>query len=579
MSMIAVLTIGAALLSVVSARPALMPDQYARGVDWLIRYGYLPSPDSLIARQTREGIEEAVRKMQRFAGIEETGKLDQATLEMMDRPRCSLPDAISSEDLLKRKRRGKGKLKRIYTLPRLSWDDTDITWSVQDFPSPSMSPTLHPGLVRLILTYALRAWSDVTHLRFHGIRPSPYDPSPQTDIKVTFASGYHEDGYPFDGKGGTLAHAFFPGKEDLAGDTHFDDGESWSYGDRSSNTDLFTVAVHEFGHALGLFHSSSNDSIMKPYYYGPVGDMHSYTLPLDDRLRIQALYGKGPDFKPSPSVSAPTTILPHFLTPAPPHPPYHPAASADRCLGGYDAIANIRAEVFFFRGPHYWRVHHSGSLMSLTPALIHSFWIGLPPETTRVDAAYERRDGYIVFFIGNRYWVFRNTMSLPGYPRPLSDWGLRSSAGQVIERVDAVFLWPHNGRTYLFSGGEYWRFDEAGTERKLEEGYPKLASIWGLPSCPDDIIGFLDGDTYFFKDSNYWILKRGGLEQESAFPKSIATDWMKCDVNLSTHTPEIPGRDRHCSCVQSSAAGICYLFNYGSLYFGSYILLIIFCDF
>ncbi|KAK7167784.1 hypothetical protein R3I94_001998 [Phoxinus phoxinus] len=317
-------------------------------------------------------------------------------------------------------------------------------------------------------------------------------------------------------------NAFFPGKEDLAGDTHFDDGESWSYGDRSSNTDLFTVAVHEFGHALGLFHSS-NDSIMKPYYYGPyygpVGDVHSYTLPLDDRLRIQALYGKIPDLKPSPSVSAPTTILPHFSTPAPPHAPYHPAASADRCLGGYGAIANIRAEVFFFRGPHYWRVHHSGSLMSLTPALIHSFWIGLPPETSRVDAAYERRDGYIVFFIGNQYLVFKNTMSLPGYPRPLSDWGLRSSAVQVIERVEAVFVWPHNGRTYLFSGGEYWRSDEAGTERKLEEGYPKLASIWGMPSSPDDIIGFLDGDTYFFKDSNYWIFKRGGLEHESAFTK------------------------------------------------------------
>ncbi|XP_043091592.1 matrix metalloproteinase-25 [Puntigrus tetrazona] len=530
-----------------------MPDQYARGVDWLVRYGYLPSPDTLIGRlHTREGIEEAVRKMQQFAGIEETGKLDHATLEVMARPRCSLPDTISSEDLLKGKRRGKEKLKRKYTLPRLRWDKTDITWSVQEFPSPSMSPTLHPGLVRLILTSALQVWSDVTPLRFH---PSSYDPSPQIEIKVTFVSGYHEDGYPFDGRGGTLAHAFFPGKGDLAGDTHFDDGESWSYGDWSSSTDLFTVAVHEFGHALGLFHSSSNDSIMKPYYRGPVGDMHSFSLSLEDRLKIQALYGKKQAFKPSAQLT--TTHLPHFSTPAPP--PYDPETSADRCQGGYDAVANIRGEVFFFRGPHFWRVHHSSSLMSLTAALIHRFWIGLPSETARVDAVYERRDGHIVFFIGNQYWVFRDTASLPGYPRPLSEWGLCTSAGGRPDRVEAVFVWPHNGKTYLFSDGEYWRFDEMGTERMLEEGYPKPASVWGMPSHPDDIIGFLDGDTYFFKDSNYWILKRGGIDQESASPKSIATDWMKCDGHILTHTPEVPRGSKDCTCVQSTAAIICAL--------------------
>ncbi len=107
---------------------------------------------------------------------------------------------------------------------------------MQEFPSLSTSPTLHPGLVRLILTSALRVWSDVTPLRFHA---SPYDPSPQIDIKVTFTSDYHEDGYPFDGKGGTLAHAFFPGKGDVAGETHFDDGESWSYGGKLNAVNIF----------------------------------------------------------------------------------------------------------------------------------------------------------------------------------------------------------------------------------------------------------------------------------------------------------------------------------------------------
>lgn len=52
---------------------------------------------------------------------------------------------------------------------------------------------------------------------------------------------------------------------------------------------LFLVAAHEFGHSLGLDHSSVFGALMYPNYRYTMP--HNFILPLDDRQRIQKLYG------------------------------------------------------------------------------------------------------------------------------------------------------------------------------------------------------------------------------------------------------------------------------------------------
>lgn len=100
---------------------------------------------------------------------------------------------------------------------------------------------------------------------------------------------------------------------------------------------------------------------------------------------------------------------------------------------------------------------------------------------------------------GSQYWVFKDTQAMSGYPRPLSDWGLKRTDGTPVDRVDAAFTWAHNGKTYLFSGEDFWRFDESQKDlqpiRQPDPDYPRNKTVWGnMPFPLDDIISWGDGN-------------------------------------------------------------------------------------
>jgi hypothetical protein len=174
-----------------------------------------------------------------------------------------------------------------------AWPDTDLTYSFL-----SGTNDVSGDGEQQAMRDALALWAAVTPLTFTEV-------SSGGDIQILHTSlNNHGDGSSgFGAPNGVLAHAFFPPPNgSFAGDAHFDDGEAWTLSTRPAGSgqpiDLVTVAAHEFGHSLGLPHSSVNSALMAPFYNGS----HRFLSP-DDIDKIQDLYGEGGGGGGTPSIS------------------------------------------------------------------------------------------------------------------------------------------------------------------------------------------------------------------------------------------------------------------------------------
>lgn len=219
-----------------------------------------------------EATAEAMRSFQRFNGLEVTGVLDKASLELMKKKRCGFPDNLTGAASVA------SSVAEFNTHPN-KWASNALTYGFLNY-----SPDLSQADTRQAIEQAFALWAAETPLSFSRINDAN-----SADIRIRFVSGDHGDGSPFDGGGGVLAHAFFPPPNSgaLAGDAHFDDAETWTITvPTGPGIDLVTVAAHEFGHSLGLQHSGVGTALMAPFYGGP-----KRFLDPDDVAGITAQYG------------------------------------------------------------------------------------------------------------------------------------------------------------------------------------------------------------------------------------------------------------------------------------------------
>ncbi|CAG9783046.1 unnamed protein product [Diatraea saccharalis] len=462
---------------------------------YLAQYGYLspsvrnPSSGHIMDESSWR---RAIAEFQSFAGLNATGEIDKETAETMSLPRCGVRDKVGF---------GESRAKR-YALQGSRWRVKNLTYKISKYPSK-----LNHAEVDAELAKAFSVWSDYTDLTFTQKRAG------QVHIEIRFEKGEHGDGDPFDGPGGTLAHAYFPV---YGGDAHFDDAEMWTINSRRG-TNLFQVAAHEFGHSLGLSHSDVRSALMAPFYrgYDP-----AFQLDQDDIQGIQALYGHKTQTDIGGGIAPGVPVPPRVTTPQPSA--EDPALCAD---SKFDTIFNSAdGGTFIFKGEHYWRLTEDGVAAGY-PRLISRAWPGLPGN---IDAAFTYKNGKTYFFKGSKYWRYNGQKVDGEYPKEISE-GFTG----IPDNLDAALVWSGNGKIYFYKGSKFWRFDPA-QRPPVKSTYPKPLSNWeGIPDGIDAALQYTNGYTYFFKGGQYWRFNDRTFSVDSdnpAFPRSTAYWWLGCST-------------------------------------------------
>lgn len=98
-------------------------------------------------------------------------------------------------------------------------------------------------------------------------------------------------------------------------------------------------------------------------------------------------------------------------------------------------------------------------------------------------------------------YTFDGNNFIDRWPHNLDDLGIES----YVDRLDAAFIWGKNGKTYFFSGSEYWKLDSKTLKR--DAGYPVGMTRWrNLPYPVDTAFKWRDGKWQTIFVRRFYIL-------------------------------------------------------------------------
>ena len=440
-------------------------------LNYLNDFGYLDAFESLKTQReepntldliSTEDLQGSLMLFQFMHSLHPSGYVDTNVLAQMRVPRCGVqdidpqdPDSLraldwigSVEDVTELRRKlqndiyryiktgeeGEGSevaINKRFATSNDRWYKNKLAFYIENY-----SYTLGEHTLAEILR-ALEVWTEKVEMYLYQVKEEKI-----ADIRIRFKSREHGDRYGFDGAMGVLGHAFYP----PSGEVHFDNDEEFTrYTSRGVN--LRYTASHEFGHSLGLKHSTKQGSLMSPFHPGYTENI---ALDEDDIEGISKLFksGKGAVYEASTleAQQYQAYLWEKFAVSR----ESKPLATNLSCIEEVDAaIRHPRSKAFyFFTRNIYYKVEKDGlgemGVAEGYPKYIGESWDGLEDN---IDAAYVDEALLAAYFIkGNKLWQYdlKKDEMYPGYPKTFQH--------DTQKDVDAALM--VNGEKSFFSKGQ-----------------------------------------------------------------------------------------------------------------------------